>query len=318
LLLLTDLDEQGLRSLDWPTGPLLVKPRLTKSQHNGVDVLRELFPAPGRVAVREVPSCSPWLALALVDRAEGSQYDALLAAARGPAGAPGPVAAVALTGSGFHGNRGRPWQAVRGNLHLSCSLPVDLAAGDCLAAVPAIPVVAVGDALASCAPDLDVRIKWVNDLLVAGAKVAGVLAAAQSRGDRVTALTYGVGVNVAVSPPVAPTLFVPRVTCLHDHPAAREVTVARLGVALLAAFGARLAQLTTDGPQPVVDAYRQRCGDVGRRVRVWAEGLPDTADPDALPPPVASGRVEGLTGDLGLLVAGAAGPLHGGRLAHLD
>lgn len=321
MLLLTDL-------ADWQRDPLEslidappVKPRLDDREREAAALLGRLFrpPAPPHLARAGARAAAPgWLALAVVQEAGSSQYDALLEMTRAPAGLPGPVAALALAGRGFHGNRGRPWLAVPGNLHLCCAVPVDLELGPCAAAVPALAAVSVCDALARCAPALRCDLKWVNDVLIDGGKVAGVLAAAQSRGRRLVGLVFGIGINVAVAPPVTPTLFVPRATCLADEAPGLAPGVGRLTLALLDALGRRLDELRRRGAEPAVDAYRRLWGDRGRRVAVWAEGLPDTDDPRDLPPPLARGRALALDDDLSLLVDGAAAPLSGGRLARLD
>ena len=319
MLIVTDLADWRRNPLDSLAETPPVKPRLKKSDRSMIAALENLFAADCEYTVGETPAAiGGWSALAVVANATGSQYDALLDLARTTKKLPGPLAAVALTGRGFHGNRGRPWRAEPGNLHLSCTLPVNLDAVRCAAGVPALPAVAVCDALAACAPDLAPRIKWVNDVLIDDGKIAGVLAAAQSRGARLTSLVYGVGVNLAVAPAVEPTLFVPRVTCLRNHAAGSHVDLGDLCSALLEALWRRLEELRAEGSAPLVAAYRDRCGDVGRRVRVWAEGLPDTADPATLPAPVVSGRVLRLDDDLALHVEGAIGPLVGGRLAYHD
>ncbi len=319
MIVLTDLSDWSVEPLDSLVEAPHVKPRLTKPEHTSVEILAGLLPGAdaGRVA-RAAAGDHDWAGLAVVDHADRSQYDVLLDLARDGRRLPGPLAAVALDGRGFHGNRGRPWRAHRGNLHLSCVIPVDLDATRHAVGVPALPVVAVGDALDRCAPDLPWRIKWVNDVTVGDAKLAGVISAAQSRGSRISSLVYGIGVNLAVAPPVPPTLFVPGVTCLHDRPESDAVDLGTLTGALLEALGRRLAQLQVAGPEPLTTAYRGRCGDLGRRVRIWAEGLPDTDDVQALPPPLAAGRVTALDDSLALHVEGCAGPLVGGRLSHHD
>ena len=299
----------------------LAKSGLTGPEAAAAGLLRRVFPDGARPLMgRMRAGAAPrgWLALALVASIDTSQYDIMLDMARAAAGLPGPLAALALSGRGFHGHRGRPWLAERGNLHLCCALPVDLDARTAAGAVPALAAVSVCDALRRCAPGLEPRLKWVNDVLLDGAKIAGVLSAAQTRGDRLLALTFGMGVNVAVVPAVAPTLFVPRAACLNEHPAGRGVRVDGLALALLEALSLRIAELREAGPLPVVRAYRRACGDIGRRIGVWAEGTPDAADPKDLPPPVAAGRLLSLTDSLSLVIEGASSCISSGRLAHLD
>lgn len=320
MLILTCLTDTSAKALDCRVRTPIVKCRLTESQHDFVEFLQELIPdgQQWQVAASDAWSgAGAWDVLVLVEHAPGSQYDALLEALRRRGAAPGSVAALALTGRNFHGNRGRAWQAAPGNLHLSCQVPLDVDLARNVGAVPAVAAVSVCEAIDARCPGARPAIKWINDVLLDGAKVAGVLASAQSRGNRLLALTYGVGLNVAVTPPVAPTLFVPRVTSLAD--AGHRVGLPGMAVALLARLHAHLSALAMPGgAAAVVGAYRDRCGDIGRQVAVHAEGLPDTADAADLPEPLARGRVMGLDGSLQLLVEGSAAPLCGGRLHHLD
>lgn len=321
MLLLTDLADWTQDPLDSLVDGPFVKPGMTAAEQSAADLLRQAFPQDAALSACRLRSgAAPpgWLALAVADAVDFSQYDVLLETARRIDPLPGPIAALARRGGGCHGNRGRPWRARSGNLHLSCALPVDLDFGAAAPAVPALAAVAVCDAIARCAPGLRPRLKWINDILLDGAKFGGVLSAAQTRAQRLLALTFGIGINVAVAPDVAATPFVPRVTCLHARAVGRQITVGGLTLALLAALWRRIQELRADGPQPVIAAYRRACGDLGRLVGVWAEGAPDADRLNRLPPPVAQGRALALTDELALVVEGAAAPLINGRLAYLD
>lgn len=107
-----------------------------------------------------------------------------------------------------------------------------------------------------------VDIKWPNDLLLSGRKLAGILAEADAG-----AIVIGMGVNLTWCPPGA--TFV--------GPGADRNQ-------LLEAILTRLDGWWDRWPQ-VADAYRRRCATVGRRVRIsladrevvgWAVGV----DPD--------------------------------------
>lgn len=95
--------------------------------------------------------------------------------------------------TGGRGRMGRNWDSPAGNLH--CSKLIRLRAGDpqphTLALVAANAVHALVAPL--CAGQT--RIKWPNDVLVDGAKVAGILL--ERAGD---AVIVGIGINVADYP----------------------------------------------------------------------------------------------------------------------
>lgn len=95
------------------------------------------------------------------------------------------------------GQRGRVWQAPVGGVWLSAALPV--VAGDASPAGAGLWGLAVALALAERLEQVGVavRIKWPNDLLVDGRKLAGVLPGLVQRGTRLRLLRCGVGLNVS-------------------------------------------------------------------------------------------------------------------------
>jgi BirA family biotin operon repressor/biotin-[acetyl-CoA-carboxylase] ligase len=94
--------------------------------------------------------------------------------------------------TGGKGRQGRVWVSPPGNLHASTL--VRLRPGDPPAPTLAlVAAVALHDAIAPHAPAA--RIKWPNDLLVDGAKLAGILL--ERQGD---AVVIGFGVNLAHRP----------------------------------------------------------------------------------------------------------------------
>jgi BirA family biotin operon repressor/biotin-[acetyl-CoA-carboxylase] ligase len=94
--------------------------------------------------------------------------------------------------SGGRGRHGRVWQSPPGNLHASTL--VRLRAADPPApSLALVAAIAIHEAVSSFVPE--VRIKWPNDLVVRGAKLAGILL--EREGEAVIA---GFGVNLAAAP----------------------------------------------------------------------------------------------------------------------
>jgi BirA family biotin operon repressor/biotin-[acetyl-CoA-carboxylase] ligase len=174
-----------------------------------------------------------------------------------------------------------------------------------------IPAIAVVDAIRALAPDLDPGIKWVNDILIDGAKVAGVLTATQVTEGRFDLAVLGIGINVAVTPDIPPSPFVPAVTSLgraHD-----EVLDA-----VLASLADRSKELIRNGPAAVVNAYREAAVIVGRRVRIFEEGIEEDAPVEDWPAPTEVGTITSIEPDLTLRLEGHTEPVSRGRLAFDD
>jgi len=94
------------------------------------------------------------------------------------------------------GRMGRRWESPAGvNLYFSVLLTpnVEPARVPQLALVAAV---AVHEGLAECCPEITAQIKWPNDILAGGRKVAGILCEASLEADRVHRVILGVGINV--------------------------------------------------------------------------------------------------------------------------
>jgi BirA family biotin operon repressor/biotin-[acetyl-CoA-carboxylase] ligase len=152
-------------------------------------------------------------------------------------------------------------------------------------------------------------LKWVNDVLVEGAKVAGVLAHTQSRGDVVTSAILGIGLNVEATPEVEPTPFVPRAASLRDFlpPETPDLQASALQ-GLLHALDRNYRTLLHDGFQPLLARYRDRSVVLGKEVVVCTE----LSDHTLLV--VAEGVVAELGETLELFLEGRPEPVAGGRL----
>lgn len=93
------------------------------------------------------------------------------------------------------GRLARAWHSPPGNLYMSVLLRLDLPPAR-LAELSFAAAVAVAETVAALVPDrLDIVVKWPNDVLVDGGKIAGILL---ENLDGVTIL--GIGLNVLLAP----------------------------------------------------------------------------------------------------------------------
>jgi BirA family biotin operon repressor/biotin-[acetyl-CoA-carboxylase] ligase len=166
-----------------------------------------------------------------------STQDACHAAAR--AGAPGRLAVLAKAQSRGRGTKGRLWHSPPGNLFLSVLLRPEEPART-TGEWSLLAAVALADALAAILPGASraLALKWPNDVLLHGRKLAGILTEGEAQPDgRLAFLVIGFGVNLAsapdipdrpaicvaeVAPPPAPEAFAPSLLARLDHWQARR------------------------------------------------------------------------------------------------
>jgi BirA family transcriptional regulator, biotin operon repressor / biotin---[acetyl-CoA-carboxylase] ligase len=110
----------------------------------------------------------------------------------------GPLWVTADRQPGGRGRRGRVWISPPGNLYASLLL-TGTAVAEHWPQLSFVSALAIHDAVAEVAADLKplLAIKWPNDLLLAGAKFAGVLIEGESD---INAVAAGIGVNCARHP----------------------------------------------------------------------------------------------------------------------
>lgn len=175
------------------------------------------------------------------------------------AGAPDGVVAVADHQRAGRGRLGRTWEAAPGSALLVSVLLRPALAPERLGLLTMAAGLALSDAVRSVA-DVDARLKWPNDLVVADRKLAGLLAEADLGAGEVRAVVVGAGANLAVD------AFPPELADLATSvagEAGRSVDRDAVLDAFLDALDARLADLDA-----VPAAYRARSATLGRRVRV--------------------------------------------------
>ena len=95
------------------------------------------------------------------------------------------------------GRHGRGWASPRGNLYASVLLRPSVPAAE-IATLSLVAGLALAEALARLG--IEPALKWPNDVLVGGAKLAGLLAEALTSKGHIEAVVLGLGVNVGVHP----------------------------------------------------------------------------------------------------------------------
>ena len=113
----------------------------------------------------------------------------------------GPTWIMARRQTGGRGRQGRPWIMPEGNLAATLifrpwATPHEAAKRSFLAAC------ALYQALSLLVPGARLALKWPNDVLLNGGKIAGILLESASSGPVVDWLAIGIGVNLAASPAV--------------------------------------------------------------------------------------------------------------------
>ena len=212
----------------------------------------------------------------------GSTNDEAIRLADG--GAPEGTVVWAREQSGGRGRRGRNWSSSVGNLYSTTVLRPGCAAQRA-AELGFVAALAVGDIVP---PGRAVRLKWPNDVLVDGGKVAGILLeSAIGQDGLVEHVVAGIGVNVS---------FAPMLPDMRYPGAALGGTVEAALEGLTRALAVRLAQWRRDGFATVRSEWLARAGPLGAEVDVrLGEGL-------------VRGRFAGLDREGALLLETADGP----------
>lgn len=121
---------------------------------------------------------------------------------RADAGEAGPLWITAGRQSAGRGRRGRAWETGAGNLAATYLFATTKAPIEA-AQVSFVAALAVADLAAAYVTGAAASLKWPNDLLLSGAKAAGILVESGARGGGQLWVAVGIGVNLAVAPSAA-------------------------------------------------------------------------------------------------------------------
>lgn len=162
------------------------------------------------------------------------------------------------------GRRGREWLSLDGNLFMSLGLTCELRYLGQLIFVVSLSLL---EAIKKLGPDLDVKLKWPNDVLVNGKKISGILL---EKGEK-EYIIVGIGVNIKVAPSRDEGLIYPA-TSLQDV----GISTDRLDFlkVFIQVFDSNLAIWQNEGFAKLRSTWLQYAKGLGEEIMVKLENEP--------------------------------------------
>lgn len=210
------------------------------------------------------------------------------------AGAPHGAVVTADEQTEGRGRQGRSWVAPAGKALLYSAIIRPLGERPLL---PLAAGLAVCEAAEQLAPGIECRVKWPNDVLLSGRKLAGVLIEARPQDDWAV---IGVGLNLTIEPEEFPPELRDSATSLSltsgvtHRSAERQPT--RFTAGCTAVMSGRLEHWLDVPLEEILEAWGERDALQGRQVS-WGEGSPEGG----------SGVAEGVDDRGGLVVVVSGG-----------
>ncbi len=209
-------------------------------------------------------------------------------------GAPAGTAVLAGQQSAGKGLRGRSFFSPSGGLYLSLLVESQGASPGQLTTLAAVVAARSLEALSGLA----IQIKWVNDLMLRGRKLGGILCEGVIRGGRLHQTVIGIGLNLGGA--AFPQELAASAISLTEYK--QPLTLERLAASLINGIMDALPQV----PAHMVD-YRARCVNLGQQVRFEYQGQErsgialDVDDQGALLVRTDQGVLRLLAGDVSLI-----------------
>lgn len=204
------------------------------------------------------------------------------------------------------GRGGHVWWSPDGCLMLTLvisseQLPADRSSWSQLALLAGVSAATAVDGVC---PELDVQLKWPNDLYIKGKKLGGILiesfSCERALSSERTLFAIGIGINVAMDWPSAPSEVQSRATCLSQS-TARSIKREEVLHELIVQLANHIDQWK-EQPACWFEQWHQRCFLIGKVISV--NTLRDSGQK------ILSGLCEGVAQDGQLLLRTENGVLH--------
>lgn len=209
-----------------------------------------------------------------------------------------PTWILARRQTSARGRRGRAWVSPEGNFAATLVMRPNGDPGKA-ALRSFVAALALADALETvCGPGATITLKWPNDVLLNGGKVAGILLESAGAGGQVSHLAIGIGVNLIAAPPkeVVEEGALPPVSVQGET--GIRIPPEEFLPFLAAAFARWEGQLSTYGFDPIRTAWLARAARLGQPIKA------------RLPGETLEGTFETIADDGELVLATSQGKRH--------
>jgi len=285
--------------------PVWVKYNPDRSELMPMHLIKRLFTSTNilKAECDYIPICKYAF---ITEHAEQSQFSILMDILRDDNNFRDGILCLAGSGQNFKGYRNRKWESLQGNIHLSLFLNPDRPVKNFHTGFTILSAVSVVQTIDSIPSLRDkASIKWVNDIMIDGAKVSGVLTQTQTQGDKVSGVLLGIGLNVRTTPTLQKDLFVPQATSLCEY---AECTEANVLQKLLENISRNYKILNDGGYDILLDIYRRYSFIISREVSVYSDPV------DGPPQMTAQGKVLEIGENLELYLKDFQEPITRGRI----
>ncbi len=167
--------------------------------------------------------------------------------------------------TGGKGRLARKWESPKGGLWMSiCLKPKDGLVGDKLGIIPLLSGCAAARAVSGIS-DLNARVKWPNDVIINGKKMAGILSESILNGEDRWVV---VGIGIDVNNPVQEGYEFSDISTSITEETGRKFDLEKLMVQLICEFE-RLYNMAESGKDAeVLDEWRGMADTLGKKVSI--------------------------------------------------
>lgn len=193
--------------------------------------------------------------------------------------------AIAEKGNGTHGTvviaekqrqgRGRlrrEWLSPSGGLWMSVILEPDVPTS-MITLLPLAAALSVCHAIRQCT-GLDAKLKWPNDVMISGKKVAGILLDISAEAEHVNYSVIGIGINANIDSSSVSARFdegAPRITSISDQ-LGHDVSKLELARTVLENLERQLSDINDRRAHVILREWEANADMLGRKVKVLQNG----------------------------------------------